>query len=169
MSPLTIMTIIDREHLYSLLNHKVLVVTSHLDQQEAYLVCVDPVTLTIVLYDLIHQSLSMVLHHAIKSIEVKQDQENDLDNIDFKQICANFFGISPVATSNAYSQAELQERRERALKLLKANNVPVEENDNLLIAAYSVCINAPYPESDCQSTNALILSRIQNILKEESK
>ena len=157
---------ISRDHLYSLLNHKI-VLTSAAGQQEGYLVCVDPVTLAIVLYDDVHQRLSMVMHHALKSINKSDQLENNPNNIDFKQLCGDFFGLSTTGTNaKLHTPSEQRERRERVLSLLRTNNVPVEEKDDLLIAAYSVCINAPYTESDCQSTNALILSRIQNILKQ---
>jgi len=158
----------DAEHLYSLLNQKVTVVTSKKqDQNVGYLVCVDPVTLTIVLYDDINQCLSMIFHHAIRTIN-KDEEHNEVHCLDFQKLCHDFFQLSradePVSVS-VEEKASLEERRSRVLNLLKENNVPVEEQDDLLIAAYGVCINPPYTEYDCKSNNALILSRIQNILR----
>ncbi len=154
----------NREHLYSLLNYKVSV-TSHSKLQEGYLVSVDPVTLTIVLYDDIKESLTMILHHAIKSIE-KCDQQ--IKSFEFKKFCSNFFGKVGEA-AKTFTAEELQERRQRVLDLLHSNNVPVEDQDDLLIAAYSVSITPPYTELDCQSTNAVVLKRIQNIIKQETQ
>jgi len=152
----------DEEHLYSLLN-KMVLVKSRRREQSGQLVCVDPVTLTIVLYDSLNQCLSMIFHHAIISIS-EIEQSSDSGNVDFKKLCDDFFEVCSSAKSQL-SPAETLERRSRVLDLLKENNVPVEEQDDLLLAAYSVCISPPYSESDCKSSNALILSRIQDIIR----
>lgn len=153
----------NREYLYSFLNYKI-TVTSHCGLQEGYLVSVDPATLTIVLYDDIKESLSMILHHGVKSIQ-KCDQPKKC--IEFKELCSNFFGKNEKA-AKTFTTEELEERRERVLDLLRSNNVPVEDQDDLLIAAYSVSITPPYTDLDCQSTNAVVLNRIQNMIKQET-
>lgn len=152
---------INLEYLYSLLNYRI-TVTNHYGLQEGYLVSVDPVTLTIVLYDDIKETLSMILHHSVKSI---QKCETPMKCIDFKELCSNFFGKTKQA-AKTFTTEELEERRQRVLGLLQSNNVPVEDQDDLLIAAYSVSITPPYTDLDCQSTNAVVLNRIQNMIKE---
>ena len=157
----------DATKLFSLLNQQVHVRTSR-RTHSGELVCVDPVSLLVVLYDRANQQMSMLLHHAITSIEPSSEQpQSDLHNVDFKQICDNFFGhplTSSAAAVSEQSLVEQQQRRSRVLDLLHENNVPVEEQDELLIAAYSVAIYPPYTEADCKSSNAIILGRIQTII-----
>lgn len=160
----------DRQQLYKLLNEKVLVQTVAKNQPatEGYLVCVDPQTLTLVLYDDTRQTFTMILSHAVKTISKCESPESQSlpGSFNFTEVCSTFFGISTTSPGEQYTAGELSQRRQTVLNWMATNAVPVEELDDALIAAYSVIINAPYTTADCQSTNALLLSKVQKILGE---
>ncbi|KAI2801412.1 hypothetical protein RDWZM_008422 [Blomia tropicalis] len=158
----------DKGQLYELLNYKIIAKTKNNQEHIGYLVCVDPISLTIILYNNERQpnTMMMITNHSIKSIQ-KLDSESICPIDNFQHLCDTFFEIQQqkIVSKIEFTDDELKQRRINMLQLMKANNVPVEEQDDALIVAYSVCINPPYMESDCLSNNPVVLERIRDIIR----
>lgn len=148
--------------LKSLINHKVSLKTSKSQQHRGYLICYDPITQAVVLYDDLQLTTLLIFHHAIKSI-TKIDNNPLFSCDNFKEFCDDFFSKTSRELTSA---VDCQERRKAVLEKLSTSNVPVEEIDDVLVAAYSVCIYPPYTQSTCQSANLIVLDRIKGILSE---
>lgn len=146
------------DDLKSMINHHVVIRTKK-SHQKGYLVCCDPVSNTALIYNDTQQTLTMIFINSIVSITQIDNSLFSCDN--FKQFCDDFFNKSNQHPTDSDNNV----RRQFVLDLFSANNVPVEEVDDVLIAAYSVCINPPYTEHDCQSSNPIVLDRIKTILK----
>lgn len=116
----------------------------------------------IVLEDSEARSLRCIPKHSIKHIETISPP-NQKEAFDSVKVCRSYLDSDSDEQS---AGVNMESRRARLLAFLKCNNIPVEEVDDLLVAAYSVAINAPYTESNCKSTNAIVLERIQMFVKQ---
>lgn len=66
---------------------------------------------------------------------------------------------------NRLSLSDITKRKDIVKKYLLENRFPVTDTNDILYIEDSVSIKPPYDAEHCVSTNAIILNRIQNILR----
>lgn len=149
---------------YELMRSKVKIITAK-GNYSGYLLCVDPITLTLIIFDDELNNIHLIFEHSIKSItKLDINKINEFQDINFQQFCDKFFSIK---TTNNISEENLKKRRQDVWNLLIKNNVPVTESNGSLIAAYNVIINPPFTANDCSSSNTIVLGKIKSILEKE--
>ncbi|KAH7645816.1 Gem (Nuclear organelle) associated protein 6 [Dermatophagoides farinae] len=153
-----------RHSLFKLINNKVEIEIGR-HRYKGFLINVDPVTLTILIYNNENNQIQMIFHHSIKSIKQIADCDEIFDN-DFRKFCDEFFQIENTNSHGIESNENMEDRRQKLLEIFAKNNVPVEEIDQSLIAAYYVCIDPPYTINDCKSSNMIVLSKIKSIIEQ---
>lgn len=155
-----------RHSLFELINKKIEIETNK-HRYQGFMINIDPVTLTILIYnnDDIDQIL-MIFYHSIKSIKPIANCD-EVFNQNFQKFCDKFFQISNVNPNEIDDTDEnMKNSRQKLLDIFAKNNVPVEEIDQTLIAAYYVCIDPPYTLNDCKSSNMIVLDRIKSIIEQ---
>lgn len=103
--------------------------------------------------------LEVILRDSISNISV-----NNEDTSTYRAELDSLFR----ANVGLASSAELEDRKLRLISWLQKNRIPVEqsgENGVVLNVANAAVILAPYGVSDCQSTNEVILGKIQALVK----
>lgn len=132
--------------------------------RQGILLAVDPNTKAIMLEET--ESVSCFPAHSIESIAKASAEASQREMPNLKEYCDRLFNIHPPPMLDSVdNQLKMLQRREGLLAYLNENNIPVEEIDDLLLAAYSVSISPPYGESDCKSSNAIVLNRIKTIVR----
>lgn len=66
---------------------------------------------------------------------------------------------------NQLSLSDITKRKNIVKQYLLENRFPVTDINDILYIEDSVSIKPPYDTEHCESTNAIILNRIQNILR----
>lgn len=102
-------------------------------------------------------SVSVVMGHAVKDVEVLQDPDSETT-----ERLQSFF--LPLKTP-VLDPEELRLRRTRVRQWLEKNRLPVDEDRDELRVAGVLTIMAPYRPEDCCSSNQIILDRIQKLLQ----
>lgn len=151
---------------YELIRSKVKIETVK-GNYSGYLLCLDPITLTLIIFNDELNQIHLIFEHSVKSItKLNGNKTNQFKDINFQQFCDQFFNIK--TNKNNISVENLKKRRQEVWNLLMKNNVPVVESSNdSLIAAYNVTINPPYTANDCSSSNTIVLGKIKSILEKE--
>lgn len=67
----------------------------------------------------------------------------------------------------AAADAELQLKKERIVRCLRANLIPVEEQPDGLLIAHQLRLRPPFRRDDCECSNEIVLQRTLDLLKEE--
>lgn len=97
--------------------------------------------------------IKVVMKHSIESMEKLpeslSDEKIDFDNSFLKS------SISIVSTEN---------QKNKVKNWLERNMVPVSENKNILVLD-NLEIHPPYGPEQCYSTNAIVMSRVQDLLR----
>lgn len=124
---------------------------------------VDPVSESFVLVTLDESyqpdSLHLILGHAVRNIKVLNDATPSL-----KQLLDRLFRNKP-ATEDVKN---LEEKRQKLKAWLMQNRVPFAmtgESNNVFTIMDAVTIFPPYGAADCQSTNEIVLERIQMLIQ----
>ncbi|XP_014663359.1 PREDICTED: gem-associated protein 6-like [Priapulus caudatus] len=103
--------------------------------------------------------LTLILGHAVKEIRVtNNDVASHRSRLDF------LFS----AGTGMFSKEEMESRKVRLKEWLEKNRIPVEflgQDDSVLNVADAATIVPPYRVNNCQSTNVIILGRIQALIK----
>lgn len=125
---------------------------------------VDPVSLTFGLVQFLPQKqvsqIEFILGHAIKDIVLLSD---DVDAYKDALDC-----LFKSASSAVVSSAELTCRRGKVVSWMMKNRIPIEtcrEQPDVLSIGDVLLISPPYLPENCQSTNGIILNKIQELLK----
>lgn len=162
----------DPAELIQYVHCRVKVATIDGKQHIGWVYTIDPVSSTIVLMQYIidintkqltrTNHAELILGHAVRSIEVLERGDlvlqADMDAM-FK-----FSG-----NANAICGEEMARRCERLQQWLEQNRVPVGKAENrpdvLTIGGDVLTIEPPYSVDSCLSTNEIILSRVQSLIK----
>ncbi|NWT16668.1 GEMI6 protein, partial [Vireo altiloquus] len=140
---------------------KVVAVEKH--EYEGWVLTVDPVSASIVLATFPENEkvmISFVMGHAVQEVEILQEGDSDV-----KQRLARIFAPEE---SQAYSPEELEERKNALKTWLETNHIPVGEQGELgrtLSVAGVLTIEPPYGPEQCSSSNEIILSRVQGLVR----
>ncbi|XP_012217834.1 gem-associated protein 6-like [Linepithema humile] len=116
---------------------------------------VDPVSGSIVLLQsgkTTQYRLQIIFDHAIQNMKITSEEKINIPEL-FPSISAKF------------SPATITTRKNIVMKLLQDNRFPVKEEDNVLQIEDTLSIEPPYYPENCNCTNSIILTRIQNILR----
>ena len=123
---------------------------------------VDPVSQAIVLANFDGQTLIQyvaVMGHAIESIAIMDDNiEKYKDTLDCLFRSKDDVLLGP---------EELDQKKEKLRLWLLKNRIPVVisgENSEILMVSDVLSIEPPYGIDDCQSTNEIVLGRIQGLV-----
>ena len=123
---------------------------------------IDPVSQSIVLVSFDGDTVSRiraVMGHSVQHVVVV-DENTDK----YKEALDSLFRTKDHV---ALSPDELSERKEKLRLWLLKNRIPVSvsgENSDVLMIADALSIQAPYNAESCQSTNEIILGRIQGLI-----
>ena len=124
---------------------------------------IDPVSETIVLIRFREDKnvdLELILGHTAQTISIINDNTDSLhrDELDY------MFRPRPV---RQYSETEMNRRKEKLKNWLIQNRLPVivtGKKDEILTISDALYIEPPYGIDTCQSTNEIILGRIQDLI-----
>ncbi|EDO31592.1 predicted protein [Nematostella vectensis] len=124
---------------------------------EGWVFCVDPVSKSVILSQNTEGawSNSVVLGHAIKHMEIQQEleyQKPDFEKLyPYRQLEANGH--------------DLEKRKSNVVRWLEKNRLSVTVEDELVCVLGVLCIEPPYNQESCRSSNVIILQRIQKLIQ----
>ena len=141
---------------------EVSVVTDYKGTHTGWVYTVDPVSQSLALVKFVdgQANLEVVLGKSVESIEIiNHDTETHRHQLD---------DLFRPNESKRMSAEELKMRQIRIKSWLLKNRIPVEETGNgsgVLSISDVLFIEPPYGENNCQSTNEIILDRIQGLIR----
>ncbi|KAG8583632.1 hypothetical protein GDO81_008491 [Engystomops pustulosus] len=107
-------------------------------------------------------SVCIVMGHAVQKVEVLKESDEVT-----KQKLINIFNLQENSSSN-YSKEDLETKKLNLKSWLMQNNIPVAEqgeSDRTICVAGVLTIDPPYGPENCNSTNEIILSRVQGLIQ----
>ncbi|XP_067845386.1 gem-associated protein 6 [Heptranchias perlo] len=144
------------------LNKEVKVTADEKNAYQGWVFTVDPVSGSIVLVNFVDAgkvSVVTIMGHAIQTVELINEGENNTT----ERLSALFM---PVA-ARVYSNEELEQRKSSLKSWLEKNRIPVTEQGDqrkVLCVAGVLTVSPPYNPEDCNSSNEIILSRVQSLI-----
>ncbi|XP_053207771.1 gem-associated protein 6-like [Panonychus citri] len=143
-----------------LVNKKITVTTDNGNDYQGIVKTIDPLTGSIVLLQFNDEELSkpsdlmIITGHAVKRLTLQTDQQPQSSTINLD-----------IIKENEIDQDELKGRKIKLIEWFEKNRIPVEENDNQeLVVAKSITIKSPYTKDDCNSSNVMVVRRIQDLM-----
>ncbi|XP_061481586.1 gem-associated protein 6 isoform X2 [Rhineura floridana] len=144
-------------------NKEVNILAAEKHKYKGWVLTVDPVSANILLANLLENgnvSISGILGHAVQDVEIVSESTDAV-----KEQLAHLF---MPGESQTYSQEELEEKKNSLKNWLEKNHIPVKEegeSQRTLCVAGVLTINPPYGPEDCNSSNEIILSRVQGLIQ----
>ncbi|XP_075059795.1 gem-associated protein 6 [Mixophyes fleayi] len=145
-------------------NKEVKITADEKNEYQGWVVTIDPVSASVVLVNFEEGQKTLVrvvMGHAVQKVEIlKEPDENTEDKL------LNFFGHQE--TTAPYTKKDLETKKLNLKSWLEQNNIPVtEQGDSMrtLRVAGLLTIDPPYGPDNCNSTNEIILSRIQGLIQ----
>ncbi|XP_059842397.1 gem-associated protein 6 [Hemitrygon akajei] len=144
------------------LNKEVKVTADEKNTYQGWVFTVDPVSGSVVLVNFVDAekvSVATVMGHAIQAVELISEGESNTT----ERLSALFMPVG----SRAYSNEELEQRKLRLKSWLEKNRIPVTEQgdqNKTLCVAGVLTVSPPYNAEDCNSSNEIILSRVQSLI-----
>jgi len=127
---------------------------------------IDPVSESVVLVNFEEESSStnisvdIVMKDSIVDIEKIHNADEKV-----KKMCSSLFREN---VDENFSESEVIAKRDRLKLWLEKNRFPVsisKTDDNILQISDALMIQPPYTDQSCLSTNEIILSRVQQLIK----
>uniref|UniRef100_A0A1B6JC68 AD domain-containing protein n=1 Tax=Homalodisca liturata TaxID=320908 RepID=A0A1B6JC68_9HEMI len=149
----------DPIHFKSLVNSIVEVETVHgSGTHKGILFTIDPVSETVILLDPVEDYLNMKIITGLNVKNIKCIQSTNVpkipDNL-FKEDWAKYI-----------SEEELESKRIKLRDWLLKNTIPIiESGKTLKLSDDMLIIEPPYGPEQCMSSNEIVLSKIQNLVK----
>ncbi|XP_026540238.1 gem-associated protein 6 [Notechis scutatus] len=140
---------------------KVLAAEKH--QYKGWVLTVDPVSANILLANPLENgrvSVVVVLGHAVQNIEIVTEKDDEI-----KEKLAHLF---MAGKSQTYNQEELDRKKNSLKSWLEKNHIPVKEQGEsqpTLCVAGVLTIDPPYGPENCNSSNEIILCRVQGLIQ----
>ncbi|CAF0765142.1 unnamed protein product [Brachionus calyciflorus] len=141
---------------------------------------IDPVSLSYVLVEFMSdepKNVTVIMGEEVaqvKILPVTDIDENTYSSIQNKlhSLFSESVGLDQNLKAELINEEFLIKRRNELIKWLNKNRLPVkldtyENNENLSVINIldTVFIKPPYEEQTCESTNEIILDRVQNLIK----
>ncbi|XP_042303256.1 LOW QUALITY PROTEIN: gem-associated protein 6 [Sceloporus undulatus] len=144
-------------------NKEVRVLSAEKHQHKGWVLTVDPVSANILLANFLENGktcISAILGHAVQDVEIVAEADDEM-----KGKLAHLFMPEK---SQTYNQEELDQKKNSLKSWLVKNHIPVEEqgeSQSSLCVAGVLTINPPYGPEDCNGSNEIILSRVQQLIE----
>ncbi|XP_063774078.1 gem-associated protein 6 [Pseudophryne corroboree] len=145
-------------------NKEVKVTADEKNEYQGWVVTIDPVSASIVLASFEESQktlVRLVMGHAVQKVEILKDPDDIT-----KEKLLHFFGLQE--TTRTYTKEDLETKKLKLKSWLEQNNIPVTEQGEsmrTLCVASLLTIDPPYGPDNCNSTNEIILSRIQGLIQ----
>ncbi|XP_028297281.1 gem-associated protein 6-like [Gouania willdenowi] len=141
-------------------NKEVKVKAGNDDELRGWLHTVDPVSASLVLVTFGHQGASVVvlMGHAVRELQVLREA----DEVTSQQLRTCFL---PHRKPRLEPQ-EVKRRKAGLQRWLEENRLPVEEDGERLVVGGALSVAPPYGPEDCESSNQIILLRIQSLIRD---
>ncbi|KAJ1154418.1 hypothetical protein NDU88_007170 [Pleurodeles waltl] len=142
------------------INKEVKVTADEKNEYQGWVLTTDPVSANIVLANFLEDgkvSIRAIMGHAVQSVEILKE-----GNDEQKEKLVHLF--MPVE-SKTYSQDYLEKRKDSLKTWLEENHIPVTESGRTLCVAGVLTIDPPYGPENCNSSNEIILSRLQGLVQ----
>ncbi|XP_029450249.1 gem-associated protein 6 isoform X2 [Rhinatrema bivittatum] len=145
------------------MNKEIKVTADEENEFQGWVLTIDPVSANIVLVNFLEDgkvSVTVVMGHAVQKVEAV-DEGNDT----VREQLAHLF---MPGESKAYTQEDLEKRKNNLKRWLEQNHIPVTEQGDAqrtLCVAGVLTIDPPYRSEDCSSSNEIILSRVQALIQ----
>ncbi|XP_054841171.1 gem-associated protein 6 [Eublepharis macularius] len=147
----------------SYVNKEVKVLAAEKNTYQGWVLTVDPVSANILLAQPLENgkmSISAVLGHAVQDVEIVNEADDTM-----KEKLSHLFMPEE---RQRYSQEEMERKKISLKGWLETNHIPVKEQGELqttLCVAGVLTIDPPYRPEDCNSSNEIILSRVQELIQ----
>ncbi|XP_075718909.1 gem-associated protein 6 [Rhinoderma darwinii] len=147
----------------SYVNKEVTVLADEKNEYQGWVVTIDPVSASVVLVtfeDDQKTSVRMVMGHAVQKVEILKESDEVT-----KHKLINLFNLQG---SSTYNKEDLETKKLNLKSWLQQNNIPVTEQGEsmrTLCVAGVLTVDPPYSPENCNSTNEIILSRIQGLIQ----
>ncbi|XP_056423425.1 gem-associated protein 6 [Hyla sarda] len=143
-------------------NKEVTVTADEKNKYQGWVATIDPVSASVVLVNLEDKtSVRIVMGHAVQKVEILKEADEAT-----KQKLINMFNLQE--SSRTYNKQDLDAKKLNLKSWLQKNNIPVSEQGEsmrTLCVAGVLTIDPPYGPENCNSTNEIILSRIQGLIQ----
>ncbi|XP_034966926.1 gem-associated protein 6 isoform X1 [Zootoca vivipara] len=147
----------------SYVNKEIEVLAAEKQKYKGWVLTVDPVSANILLANPLENgkvSISGILGHAVQDVKILSEASDAM-----KEKLAHLF---MPGESQTYSQEELEDKKSSLKNWLEKNHIPVREqgeSQTTLCVAGVLTIDPPYGPEDCNSSNEIILSRVQGLIQ----
>ncbi|XP_069811085.1 gem-associated protein 6 [Dendropsophus ebraccatus] len=145
-------------------NKEVTVIADEKNEYRGWVVTIDPVSASVVLVnfeDNQKTSVRVVMGHAVQKVEVLKEADEVT-----KQKLITIFNLQEI--SSTYNKEDLETKKLSLKSWLQQNNIPVTEQGEsmrTLCVAGVLTIDPPYGHENCNSSNEIILSRVQGLIQ----
>ncbi|KAM9316770.1 gem-associated protein 6 [Gastrophryne carolinensis] len=144
------------------INKEVKVTADEKYEYQGWVVTIDPVSASLVLATFSEDQktqMRVVMGHAVQKVEVV----NEIDDL----IQGRLLHLFNLHETSTHSIKDLETKKQSLKNWLEQNGIPVtEQSDQTLCVAGVLTISPPYGPDNCSSTNEIILSRVQGLLKD---
>ncbi|XP_028928488.1 gem-associated protein 6 isoform X3 [Ornithorhynchus anatinus] len=144
-------------------NKEVKVTASEKNEFQGWVLTTDPVSANVVLVNFLDDgqvTVTGVTGHAVQAVEVLREGDEATRE--------RLLTLFTPKESRAYSPEDLEKRKSRLKTWLEKNHIPVSEvgdSRRTLCVAGVLTIDPPYGPEDCNSSNEIILSRVQGLIE----
>ncbi|XP_069463899.1 gem-associated protein 6 isoform X2 [Ambystoma mexicanum] len=144
-------------------NKEVKVTADEKNEYQGWVLTTDPVSANIVLANFVEDgkvAIRVIMGHAVQHVEILKEGDEAQ-----KEKLANLFMPHE---SKTYSQEYVDRRKDSLKTWLEENHIPVTEKGETgrtLCVAGVLTIEPPYGPENCNSSNEIILSRLQGLIQ----
>ncbi|XP_040285530.1 gem-associated protein 6 [Bufo bufo] len=145
-------------------NKEVTITADEKNEYQGWVVTIDPVSASVVLVtfdDDQKTSVRIVMGHAVQKVEILKESDEAT-----KQKLTSLFNLQE--SNSTYNKEDLETKKLNLKTWLQQNNIPVTEQGETtrtLCVAGVLTIDPPYGPENCNSTNEIILSRVQGLIQ----
>nr|XP_004660220.1 gem-associated protein 6 [Jaculus jaculus]XP_044993555.1 gem-associated protein 6 [Jaculus jaculus] len=132
-------------------------------EYKGWLLTTDPVSANIVLVNFLEDgslSVTGVMGQCVQTVETVNERD--------PRVKEKLMHLFTSGDYNGFSPEDLDRRKKSLKKWLEKNHIPVTEQgeaQRTLCVAGALTIHPPYAPENCSSSNEIILSRIQDLIR----
>ncbi|KAG9484162.1 gem-associated protein 6 [Eleutherodactylus coqui] len=149
---------------HAYVNKEVTVIADEKNEYQGWVATIDPVSASVVLVNFEDDqktSVRIVMGHAIQKVDILKESDDVTE-----QKLLNLFNLQE--SSSTHSKEDVKSKKLNLKSWLQQNNIPVTEegeSERTLCVAGVLTIDPPYGPENCNSTNEIILSRVQGLIR----
>ncbi|KAI4546951.1 hypothetical protein R6Z07F_004294 [Ovis aries] len=143
--------------------YKAVSVTASDKEYKGWVLTTDPVSANIVLVNFLEDgsmSVTGIMGHAVQTVEIVNEGDHSMRE--------KLMHLFMSGDCKAYSPEDLEKRKNSLKKWLEKNHIPITEqrdSQKTLCVAGVLTIDPPYGPENCNSSNEIILSRVQDLIQ----